>query len=72
MFFIPIFVFYSSYIFIFEQKEENLMWSGLLSVVSVNFVIAAYVYSAWNEEDDEIDENKKNEIIKEKETKKTM
>ena len=56
MFSLPIIAFYVGLHFLFTNKEDPLMWSGGLAVFFANVVIAGYVFSAFSEEDDEIDE----------------
>ena len=58
MFTLPIISFYIGLYFLFPNKEEPLMWSGGLAVFFTNVVIAGYVISAFSEEDD-IDEDQK-------------
>mmetsp|Transcript_9390 Transcript_9390/g.12615 ORF Transcript_9390/g.12615 Transcript_9390/m.12615 type:complete len:99 (+) Transcript_9390:51-347(+) len=52
MFTVPITVFYFCLTFVFHEKEDPEMWAGLTAVVTVNLVIAGYVYSAFSEEDE--------------------
>ena len=47
---IPLSVFYISFYIIFRGDRSMLGWSGIISVISVQFVIASYVIMAWNED----------------------
>ena len=58
MFTLPLLVFYVCSNFVFSEKEDPMMWGGFTAVLMVNVVIAGYVYSAFNEEDDaEVSDN---------------
>mmetsp|Transcript_19336 Transcript_19336/g.40602 ORF Transcript_19336/g.40602 Transcript_19336/m.40602 type:complete len:118 (+) Transcript_19336:344-697(+) len=59
MFTLPILAFYIGYYVLFTQKEEPLMWSGGLAVLFTNLVIAGYVVSAFGEEEDFTEEEKR-------------
>jgi len=52
MFSLPLIAFYIGFYFLFTNKEDPLMWSGLTAVFFANVVIAGYVVSAFSEEDD--------------------
>ena len=50
MFVIPIGVFYSSFYLIFNGNNDKLGYCGILAIIAVNCVIAAYVRMAWFED----------------------
>merc|ERR1712096_577431 len=51
---LPIAAYYASHDYIFHEIERAMRaaYSGVVAVVMVNVVIAAYAISAWNEPDD--------------------
>lgn len=53
MILLPIGSFYGSYYFLFEGDQDYLAWSGIIAVIVVNLVIAAYVWMAWHEDEDQ-------------------
>jgi len=64
MIILPILTFYFLYIVVFDSDVKKLEWCGLGSVIVANFVIAAYVRMAWQE--DKIDDNVDSELNKNK------
>lgn len=52
MFTLPLLVFFVCTNFVFNKKEDPLMWGGFAAVMMVNVIIAGYVYSAFSEEDE--------------------
>jgi hypothetical protein len=47
---VPLSTFYFLYYIVFQQKKDTLGICGLAAVIATNFVIAAYVIMAWNED----------------------
>mmetsp|Transcript_410 Transcript_410/g.985 ORF Transcript_410/g.985 Transcript_410/m.985 type:complete len:96 (+) Transcript_410:266-553(+) len=56
MFTLPVIVFFIAHA-IFADKKYPDSWAGGFAIVTVNIIIAAYVYSAFQEDDDDDDEN---------------
>lgn len=50
MFTLPIVVLIAS-LYIFEHKENPTNWAAAMSIITVNLIIAGYVYVAFTEED---------------------
>mmetsp|Transcript_3770 Transcript_3770/g.5145 ORF Transcript_3770/g.5145 Transcript_3770/m.5145 type:complete len:98 (+) Transcript_3770:91-384(+) len=53
MFTLPFLVFYICFYFVFTDKEEPAAWSGGVSIVIVNIIVAGYIFAAFSEEEDE-------------------
>lgn len=49
----PLFCFYFSFYYFFEGDQDYLGWSGVIAVIAVNIVIVAYVWMAWNEDNEQ-------------------
>ena len=54
----PLGTFYFLYYIVFEKNKDMLGWCGIAAVVAANIVIFAYVWMAWNEDNDEIADRK--------------
>merc|ERR1712194_438464 len=59
MFTLPIISFYASLHWLFPHKEDPTMWAGGVAVFFTNVVIAGYVISAFSEQDDVWDEQRR-------------
>ena len=55
MFTLPIMAFYICYWYIFAHKAEPNAWAGGVAVIVANLVLAAYIVSAFSEEDEKND-----------------
>ena len=53
MFVLPIAVYFLVLHLVFQGDRDKVGWSGIAAVITANVVVAAYVRSAWNEEDPE-------------------
>ena len=55
MFTFPLFVYFACFHLFFAHKENPEAWGGIMAVFAANIVIAAYVWSAFSEPDDDFD-----------------
>eukprot|EP01031_Cornospumella_fuschlensis_P026975 gene26975-32590_t len=53
MFSLPVLVFYATFIFIYKRDINYIYMPAIFSVITVNVVLAAYVYMAFTEDDPE-------------------
>ena len=61
MFTFPFIVYIICFNFIFHNKTFPESWSGGMAILAANMVVVGYVYSAFNEEDD-FDESEKRQF----------
>jgi len=50
MFVLPITVYFLVLHLVFRGDRDKVGWSGIAAVITANVVVAAYVFSAWNED----------------------
>jgi hypothetical protein len=61
MFTFPLIVYFACFHFVFAHKDFPEAWAGIMAVIAANVVIAAYVWSAFSEPDDDFDGGKKDD-----------
>ena len=64
MFTLPIIAFYISFYYIFHTKDIPEAWSGGAAIVTANIVLASYIISAFNEDDDDINDKDNDNKLK--------
>lgn len=64
MFSLPIIGFYVALHLVFPHKQDPTAWAGAVAIILANVVVAGYVYSAFNEEDDSVPSEQEGEQTK--------
>jgi hypothetical protein len=69
MFTLPIVVYYACFYGAFAHKAQPENWAGACSILVVNIIIGAYVWSAFSEHDDDIIDLRMTKVPNKKNTK---